>query len=193
MRRFFGIGLFICYFAILGIAQDEPPLFEVLIGLGLDLTPEDEVIVLGGTQGTFMQTGSKVEVLPVAKHSFGIQDVTSEVKAGYYIIRNHRREFHNLFRVGPAAGDLTILSGLPKHPPAPVEFNSGRKPIGFYVQSAAFNPNFNFRGETIFTQDNLNSRIERFGGDHHKVRVFPSRLRWASPPCLCTLLGILHQ
>ncbi len=158
------------------LAQNEPSLQQVFDDLGLNLKPQDEINVYGPTQGLFLKTGDKVQYLLVAKHSFGIQPVTSEVRTGYYHLSKPDKK-HLLFSCGPKAGDQSKISGLPASPKGSCYFNPGNRPFGLYVQSANFNPEFSNKGETVYTQDHLNKRITRFRDDIHKAHIYPYKTK----------------
>lgn len=156
---------------------DEPelPLQEIFQELGLLLTPEDEIYIPGPLQGTFIQADKYIQVLPLAKFSYGTREDVSNVLAGYYSLLQDEpvRKFNALFECDPEAGHMVGIAGIPVRPLGPSYLHTGLAPIGFYVQSANFNPDYSLDGETVFTQDAFNARIERFGGNNHKAKVFP--------------------
>lgn len=177
MRRIAGYILGLLLISGISFAQEEPPLGQVLADLGLFISPEDEIYIEGPTQGTFIQAERDIQILLVAKHSLSVDGATTVVDVGYYAIDpvNTVRRYATLFTCGPEADNRTSISGLPVTPNSPVYLKQGLVPIGFYVQSANFNPSLSYEGETVYTQDALNSSIERFGNNLHKARVFPYR------------------
>jgi len=171
------IVLLLCLMtAVTNVSSQEPPLEEVLKDLGLVLNPSDEIAGHGATQGTFIQVADKVELILVAKHSFQKQETVSNVQAGYYYF-GEPDELNLLFECGSEAGDETDATGLPAEPRGKIDIDPGFKPIGFYVQSANFNPEFSVEGETVYTQNRLNERIERF--EHsHKALIYPYKTKY---------------
>ena len=155
----------------MAFAQEEPPLYQVIPDLHLQVGPGDEWFHNTPVQGIFVKTAPRVEVLLVAKYSFTKQEILSEVRAGYYFMENEE-DLIPLFTCGPEAGEQSSITGLPAQPRGPYFIDPGKKPFGFYVQSANFNPAFSTRGETVCTQDQLNRRITRFGNNIHKARVY---------------------
>ncbi len=173
MQRYLAV-IGILFFVTMGVygAEDEPALKKVFSDLDITVGVEDEILVEGPAQGIFAKTGTMVEVVLAAKYSFGVQEATSEVRMGYYPVSVDPRLF-TLFTCGPKAGDQSSITGLPAEPLGPYYFDPGSGPIGFYVQSKNFNPNFSQKNETVYTQDHLNKQIERFGSDVHKVKIYP--------------------
>ncbi|MEW6238640.1 MAG: hypothetical protein AB1656_24920 [Candidatus Omnitrophota bacterium] len=172
MKRILAIVLMAMAAASFGFGQEEPPLEKVFQNLGLDLKPEDEIVVKGPAQGLFLKKDRLVEYMLIAKYSFGIQDATSIVRAGFYS-QTTNILLRLLFECGPQAGDKTSLSGLPASPKGSCYFDPGKSPFGFYVQSANFNPSFSLEGETVCTQNSLNKKIRRFGDDIRKAHIYP--------------------
>ncbi len=159
----------------------EPSLSEVFEELGLKLTPEDEILVEGPTQGLFMKTKKYVDYLAIAKYSFGKEDDISKVRAGMYLFTS-KPTLQLLFECGPEAGDQTRITGLPASPKGRTRFDPGNLPFGFYVQSANFNPEFSPKGETVYTQNERNKNVERFGDDLHKAHIYPYKTKYGEVP-----------
>ncbi len=165
-------GLLCCSVLFAVPAEQEPSMQNVFDELGVIVALDEHIVVEGPIQGIFAKSAETVEVVLVAKYSFGVQEDVSEVRFGYYPIAD-TQNLHSLFICGPKAGDQNRIIGLPAEPLGPYFFDPGTEPIGFFVQSANFNPDFSEKGETVYTQDGLNEQIERFKGDTHKARIYP--------------------
>ncbi len=162
-------------------AETEPPLDRVMSELGIQVDLSKEIHVDGPSQGLFVKVEPKVELVLVAKYSFGVEPATSNVRAGYYPFSSEP-DLRPVFTCGLKAGDQSQISGLPTTPDCPHFFDPGSGPFGLFVQSANFNPGFTYAKETVYTQDRLNSRIERFGMDIHKAKIYPYQTRWGVKP-----------
>lgn len=158
------------------MAQQEPPFGEVLDKLRMDFSFEDEILIEEPYRGIFIKTGDVVEVVLIAKYSFGTMEEVCQVRAGYYLMGDPEA-LKPLFTCGVEANDKTDITGLPADPRGPYIFDPGTKPFGLYVQSANFNKEFDLNGETVYTQDGLNKRITRFGKDVHKARIYPYKTK----------------
>jgi len=181
MTRAGWLMVFIIGSVILAAGQEEPSLEKVLGDLGIHVTSDDEIKASGPLQGWFIKTQTPAEIVLVAKYSFAKEETVSHVRVGYYTSTSPLKTYL-LFECGPDAGDSHNILGLPTTPKVKHWFDPGKAPFGFYVQSANFNPSFTPEGETVFTSDALNQRIERFGDDHHKVKIFPYRTQYGVTP-----------
>lgn len=161
--------------AMHGYSQDAPNLMEVFERLGFAMQWHDEIYHAGPTQGLFRLAGAEsVEIIPVAKYAQD-RDTAPAIRVGIY--QAHQPdELRFLFACGPAAEGSLSRRGIRTQPAFPVHRIEPRSPVfGFYVQSSESNPAFSAQGETVYSQDQRNRQIERFGKMTHKIKVYPYR------------------
>jgi len=140
------LPLLLLFLAAVGWTQGEPTLEAIQQELEFTFTRMDEEYISGPSQGVFIKTAALVEIVLVA---------------------------NPLFTCGQESIDQSSISGLPASPRGPYLFDPGAQPFGLYVQSAQFNPAFSITDETVFSQDERNKPIQRFGNDIHKARIYP--------------------
>jgi hypothetical protein len=154
----------------------EPPLKQVLHDLGFMLNQIDYIRSSNSLQGLFIKVEPKVEIILAAKYSFAKEPVKAKVRFGYYSLGS-TASLHTLFECGSKVDGLSRISGLPATPRGPYRFVPPPSPLGFFVQSANFNPTFSTKKETVYTQDKMNKPISRFGGHIHKARIYPYKTK----------------
>jgi hypothetical protein len=166
------LPLLLLFLAAVGWTQGEPTLEAIQQELEFTFTRMDEEYISGPSQGVFIKTAALVEIVLVANYSRDQEAKTWDIRSGYYLF-NDKQRLNPLFTCGQESIDQSSISGLPASPRGPYLFDPGAQPFGLYVQSAQFNPAFSITDETVFSQDERNKPIQRFGNDIHKARIYP--------------------
>ncbi len=176
MTRLISIVILALISSVCFAQNNEPPVKKVLDDLGFMLNQIDYIKNSASLQGLFIKVEPKVEIVLAAKYSSTQEPETAKIRFGYYSLGAPTR-LHTLFESGSEVDGQSRISGLPATPRGPYRFVPPPSPFGFFVQSAAFNPTFSVKKETVYTQDKRNKPITRFDGHIHKARIYPYKTK----------------